>query len=609
MTRKLSHEEASKRMLAVGLIPIEEYPGRHSKWKVRCDKCNLEINTSLASVSSNGNGCRPCGLKKSAETRKRDISEAIDLMILNRALPISLYPGQGKPWESECMECGKRISPRLGNILNGHNACAYCAKRKVDPDDAVAFMVSNGLIPLEEYPGSDNRWKSRCNACDEIVFPSYSTVKSGGGCAKCGHESSRRKQMTDESEAATLMREAGFDPLGPYPGANRGWLSRCLKCGLEVRPHYSSVKNGTGCAICAGKQVDPASARQIMKDSNLEPLVDFPGTKNPWPCKCLQCGRDVSPKYTDIRNGDGGCKWCGGRYVDPKFAFDLFESLGVTPLEPYLNSSTPWLCKCKRCNREISPKYNSVQQGSDPCPYCAKRRKVDPEEAFKFMIAKGVTPLVPYPGSRTGWTSTCNTCSRQIAPIYSNVFNQGANPCIYCAGKKVDSESAITTMFEAGVTPIEPYLRADSPWKCICQKCNREVSPTYTAIRVGQGGCKFCANRGFDYVSPAFVYLIENPQLGALKIGIGSLSARVNRVKEHQRLGWELVQQINVGTGDIAYKIEQTFLSWLKLDYRHSPFLSAGEMPQSGYSETFDLDVIPRIIAKEKLVSIADSIE
>jgi hypothetical protein len=32
-------------------------------------------------------------------------------------------------------------------------------------------------------------------------------------------------------------------------------------------------------------------------------------------------------------------------------------------------------------------------------------------------------------------------------------------------------------------------------------------------------------------------------------------------------------------------------------------------MPQSGYSETFDLELIPRIIAREKLLSIADSIE
>jgi hypothetical protein len=591
MTKKLSHEEASARMNSAGLTPLENYPGRHNKWKVRCDKCNLEISTSLASVSSNGSGCRNCGIKKSAETRKRNASEAIELMISYGALPVATYPGQGKPWDSECLQCGKRINPRLGNVLSGHHPCAFCAKKKVDPDEAAEFMISTGLIPLEKYPGSNNRWKSRCNTCKEIVFVSYSTVKGGGGCLKCGYESSRRKQMVNEAEAVLVMRKAGLEPLVPYPAGNRGWLCQCTKCGLEVRPHYSSIKSGTGCAICAGKQVDPASAAKLMRDANLEPLVNYPGTKNPWLCKCMLCGREVSPKYSDIRNGDGGCKWCGGHYVDAEFAIDLFESLGVTPLVPYINSSTPWLCKCRRCNREISPKYNSVQQGSDPCSYCAKR-KVDPEEAFDFMVSQGATPLGPYPGARRGWLSTCHTCSRSISPIYSNVYNLGGNPCAYCAGKKVDPLSAMAYMFEAGLTPQVPFLKADAPWNCICQKCNKNVSPRYTSIRIGQGGCKYCANKGLDYGAPAFLYLIEHKVLKALKVGIGNHKTRNNRIKEHEKQGWQLIEVIDFENGDLAFNAEQEILTWVRNELKIGPFLSAKEMPQRGWTETLSSEQI-----------------
>jgi hypothetical protein len=84
------------------------------------------------------------------------------------------------------------------------------------------------------------------------------------------------------------------------------------------------------------------------------------------------------------------------------------------------------------------------------------------------MRLHGAEPLEPYPGARKRWNCKCLKCHREITPDYSSVINIGANPCGYCAGKKVDAKSALALMIAASLTPLETYERADKPWRCTC---------------------------------------------------------------------------------------------------------------------------------------------
>jgi len=67
----------------------------------------------------------------------------------------------------------------------------------------------------------------------------------GRGCAFCA------ARRVDPEAAETLMRAAGLEPLGPYPGGQIPWACRCLKCGTVVRPQYANVRLGRGCINCA----------------------------------------------------------------------------------------------------------------------------------------------------------------------------------------------------------------------------------------------------------------------------------------------------------------------------------------------------------------------
>jgi hypothetical protein len=267
---------------------------------------------------------------------------------------------------------------------------------------------------------------------------------------------------------------------------------------------------------------------------------------------------------------------------------------GVTPQEPYSHNAKKWHCICNKCGRNVYPTWNIVQNGSNPCAYCV-RRKVDPSEAALAMREHGVNPLEPYPGSRARWLCECLKCGRKVNPDYSSVVNSGQKACGYCAGKRVDPNAALLMMIGAGLTPLEDYSRADKPWRCICNNCQKIVTPTYTSIRVGQGGCRYCTNKGLDYNDPAYLYLMTHKVLGAHKIGIANFKTRTNRVKEHQKYGWEMFKSLDFETGEDAFQVEQQTLNWIRVDKGLGVFLSKEQLPQGGYSETIEASEIDLI--------------
>lgn len=576
-------------MLSKNLKPLEPYPGRAKPWKSLCLVCNNEVSPRYASIQRSQGGCVYCANRATISEDK-----AREILLAAKLVPLKPYEGSRVPWESKCLDCGRISKPRVDTVKNRGARCRFCSAKerglegRMSQEDAFELARKSNLKPLEPYKTSQSKWKCLCLNCDSIVFPQATSLQRGqGGCLKCGHAENKRKQLTPESKAVAFFESKGFTPLEKYPGANRPWKSRCHKCGEISSPHYNSIKEGGGCGICGGKIVPPHLAEALMRESKLEPLEPYPGGREPWKCRCLRCHKEVFPKYADIRNGDGGCKYCGGHFVEPEVAMQVMIAKGVTPQEPYSHNAKKWHCVCNSCGRDVYPSWNVVQSGSSPCAYCA-RRKVDPKEAVMAMQSHGANPLEPYPGARAQWNCECVKCGRKITPDYSSVINMGQNPCGYCAGKRVDPKSAFVTMVNAGLTPLEDYVRADKPWRCTCNKCQKIVTPTYTSIRTGQGGCRYCANKGLDYNEPAYLYLMTNHVLGAHKIGIANGKTRVNRIKEHQKYGWELFKSIDFDSGDEAFQIEQQVLVWLRQDRGLGVFLSKKQLPQSGYSETVD---------------------
>ncbi|MGI8335213.1 hypothetical protein ACRYCC_35135 [Actinomadura scrupuli] len=446
--------------------------------------------------------------------------------------PLVEYPGGAAPWKCVCLGCERIVTPSYGSVRSGQRGCKFCAQVRVDPEAAADVMRDAGLEPMEPYPGQNKApWRCRCLGCGAIVSPRYNTIQQGTalGCNRCGIERRGLARRIPEDQAVAAMQAAGAEPLEPYPGSMRSWKCKCLSCGREISPTLHNVKASQNpCGYCSGTRVDVQQAIQAMRDAGVEPLEDFPGSDEPWPSQCLRCHRKVAPRYSSIKQGQTGCAYCAGRLVDPAEAVELMREAGVEPQKPWPGSDTDWPCVCLTCNRAISPRYNNVRRGNAPCAYCAGA-VVDPVLAIKLMQDKGYEPLEPYPGS--------------------------------------------------GV-----------PWECRHLPCGGIVFPRYSGIRAGYGGCTTCAKYGFTDSEPAYIYLVHSADHRAYKLGISNRGDY--RLAEHRRYGWHLCTIDGkaclwpVTEGRIARKIERAIRDWWRLDLTAPPAVGSNDMPQRGYTET-----------------------
>lgn len=306
---------------------------------------------------------------------------------------------------------------------------------KMDPEVASERMRASGLEPLTPFPGYNKPWPCRCHVCSKDMSLHYDSVHKGRG--KCVFCSGFKIHPED---AVAFMISKGVKPLTPYVTANKQWPCVCLTCRKNVQPSYTKMRRGgRGCAYCSGARVDPSEAVVAIRAVNLEPLVDYPGSMVPWLCRCNTCSREVTPTYNHIQQGKRGCKWCQsfGRTNDPDDAAQIMRTAGVEPLVPYPGASVPWRSRCLRCEKIVTPCYHEVRRGQGGCRWCAKRSPVAADDAVSLIRKSGLEPLVEYPGSMTPWLCRCIKCGKKVSPRYNKVQQRGGG-CRWCATKGID---------------------------------------------------------------------------------------------------------------------------------------------------------------------------
>lgn len=322
------------------------------------------------------------------------------------ALPQTAFAGTKTPWPSICVKCDRPISPTYANVKNGHSACKYCAGKATATAAAREILIGKKLIPLEAFPGAKSPWLCKCGICERRVRVVFASAKSGQiGCPYCN------KRKIDSAETLKIMSAAQLKPLTPYKSVHTPWTSECLKCHKIVSPTFQKVRlRGRGCVWCARRRMDQTEAIQTMKSANLLPLVPYPGANKGWKSKCLICKRETSPNLSYVAGG-GGCKYCGGKAVDPEEAKDFMLQAGFRPLKAYPGASKPWECQCMTCLKTVAPAFGNVKNGHNGCVYCSKK-KVDPSDAVEIAMSKALIPQEPYPGAVVPWSLKCAKCNR-----------------------------------------------------------------------------------------------------------------------------------------------------------------------------------------------------
>jgi predicted GIY-YIG superfamily endonuclease len=91
-------------------------------------------------------------------------------------------------------------------------------------------------------------------------------------------------------------------------------------------------------------------------------------------------------------------------------------------------------------------------------------------------------------------------------------------------------------------------------------------------------------------MNEAILYILYSPIHNAVKIGISDISGQ--RFAKHKTKGWLLVSYWHFFQGEKARSVESKILKTLR--DKHGHFLNKEQMPQGGYTETFDASKITR---------------
>jgi hypothetical protein len=308
----------------------------------------------------------------------------------------------------------------------------------------------------------------------------------------------------DPKEAERIMREAGAIPLEPYKSSQAKWKCRCSKCKQVIFPSLAPIKNAgvSPCRSCAANEMGArrrAKAElqniKILKQANFVPLEPYPGTHKPWRVRCLICKKESNPHLSTVKNGSA-CGFCAGIRLDEIDVRKIYKKAGFEPIGKYPGSTKIlWKAKHKKCGVVSAPTFAVIRKGGG-CRTCSNTLRVSATEARNLFLKNHLRPLVPYVDTLTPWKSLCLKCNRTVSPNYNKVRSRG-HQCGYCAGTAVDVEEVMAFMKFAGFKPLEPYPGANRPWRALCVKCKKEVKPNYSAVRVGSG-CKFCSRVAVD---------------------------------------------------------------------------------------------------------------
>lgn len=267
-----------------------------------------------------------------------------------------------------------------------------------DPKSASRELKSLGVITLATFPGVKHPWRSRCDKCKKTISPRLGDVRNGHHPCKYCSRKSQPSNRIDDDVAAREMHKANLKPLVPYPGAGKSWKSKCLICGRIGSTRLASIRRGhVGCKSCANRgkgMVDENVAHVAMiKHGKVLPLVGYPGNAKPWRCRCLRCGSEVTPVYSSVvSSGRSGCKFCGKkdgaktRTTPASQAVKDMIKNGATPLVAFTNSKTRWKSKCNNCRNIIFPTLGNTRSGAGPCKFCAEHGFNYQKKAIVYLL-------------------------------------------------------------------------------------------------------------------------------------------------------------------------------------------------------------------------------
>ena len=195
-------------------------------------------------------------------------------------------------------------------------------------------------------------------------------------------------------------------------------------------------------------------AAKIMRAANLEPLEDYPGNKEKWKCKCLQCGKTVFPSLGSARKNGGGCKDCGiklsadSRRNSEKDVVKIMKNAGALPLEPYSNSKKPWLCRCLKCKKDTKFNHSQMRYTTFCSSYaCSKSTSKGEIELYNFIHSLNPNTKQKFYIGRTEYDIKCDNILFEYNGLYWHSEENQKDPKYHLKKKELANENGYRLIY------------------------------------------------------------------------------------------------------------------------------------------------------------------
>lgn len=267
-------------------------------------------------------------------------------------------------------------------------------------------------------------------------------------------------------------------------------------------------------------------------------------------------------------------------------ASKLMLEAGLQPLVPYSGNGDPWLCKCLTCGKEVTPRRSWVVYAGSGCKPCGHdKHRIAESTVREVLLVHGFLLTGVYSGCIDPLDCICQNCNQPCRVAYRSVIDNNQTRCNSCGyGAPIPQVKLLELFTAMEYEIIGQVFSSGKPTKTKCLRCGALGRTYYDNLKQGRRMCRGCSfKRGFDTALPGILYVVENPTINALKVGI--MNSHTTRLDEHRRNGWHLVQAWE-WSGQLISRLETLILRWLRKVKGIPPAVRKEDMPQCGYSET-----------------------
>ncbi|WP_177226911.1 hypothetical protein [Saccharopolyspora shandongensis] len=263
-------------------------------------------------------------------------------------------------------------------------------------------------------------------------------------------------------------------------------------------------------------------------------------------------------------------------------------------------TAVAWLSRCLIAGHPGAHTVKGKRIGN--CGRCAheatsRRSSVPNRLADARARARLTEPLADY-RARGDWPRRCLGCGRLVSKRLrfsgNRPFSGGCDYCLAAIGairrRELPVDVALARALLRGQQPLEPWSGSTmGAWRMRCLMCGHAAPKTLSHLHQGVGICARCSRYGFDSASRAEVYVVTRTVDHAGKYGIGGLDNGIDRVGQHERAGWQLYERLEFDYGAQARLVEDLVEAELRVGWGVPAFLGPQQVPQGGWTETFDL--------------------